>query len=110
MSYDIIKHLLKYSEHSRYKKFSPISDFMRAEIIYNHGGIYIDTNYFVFRKNALDDWLTFKGMFSTQIFPYHRFQREGGVFAAAKGFDRLKRLVDHRAISTRNIYSKLMHI
>lgn len=83
---------------------------MRVEIIYNHGGIYIDTNYLVFKKNALDDWLTFKGVFNTQIFPYHRFQREQTVFAAMKGFDRLKRLVDHRAISTRNIYAKYINI
>lgn len=87
-----------------------VSDLMRAEIIYNYGGIYIDTNYLIFREHGLDDWLTYKGMFITQIYPFHRFQREGTVFAAMKGFDRVKRLVDHRAISTRNHYSNQAHI
>lgn len=63
VSYDLIKRLIEYSKDGKYKKYSAISDLMRAEIIYYHGGIYIDTNYLVYRKNALDDWLTFKGMF-----------------------------------------------
>lgn len=110
VSYDIITTLLEFNKISRYNKLSMVSDLMRAEIIYNHGGIYLDTNYLVFKKNGLDDWLTFKGMFITQLYPYHRFQREGTVFAAMKGFDRVKRLVDHRSISTRNHYSKQAHI
>lgn len=83
---------------------------MRSEIIYNHGGIYIDTNYIIFHSHALDDWITYKAMFVSQIYPLHRSQREGGIFAAMKGYPTLKRLVDHRAISSRNLYSNHANI
>lgn len=106
----MISTLLEFNKKSKYNKLSMVSDLMRAEIVLNHGGIYLDTNYLVFRKNGFDDWLSYRGVFATQLYPYHRFHREGSIFAAPKGSPALKRLVNHRAISSRNYYSKQAHI
>lgn len=105
VSYDLIQRLIEFNNGSRHNKMSMVADLMRAEIIYNNGGISINTNYLVLRKGELDDWLSFKAVIGTHVFPSHRSQRESSIFAAMKGYPRLKRIVDHRAISTRNYYS-----
>lgn len=65
----MISTLLEFNKKSRYSKLSMVSDLMRAEIVLNHGGIYLDTNYFVFAKNSFDDWLSYRGVFATQLYP-----------------------------------------
>jgi len=37
-----------------------IADLMRIEIVYNHGGFYFDTNFYMFRNHTLDNWRTYK--------------------------------------------------
>lgn len=63
-----------------------VADIVRLEIMYKHGGIYIDTNYYVFRQNSLDDWLTFKAVIPAQLVMQFKYLRENGFFACVKGY------------------------
>lgn len=45
---------------------------MKHEIIYHHGGFYMDTNYLIFGKEGLDNWRTFKAVIPSLIDPRQR--------------------------------------
>jgi mannosyltransferase OCH1-like enzyme len=63
-----------------------IADFMRLEVVWNYGGFYVDTNYFIFDRNNLDRWLTFKAVFASQVTSLQKIYRENSFFGAMKGF------------------------
>ena len=51
--------LMKFDLRSPYNKMSMLSDLIRHEAIYRHGGFYLDLNYLPFGDHALDKFLTY---------------------------------------------------
>lgn len=84
--YDIVQQMFKFNKISPTSKFATVADLIRLEIMHKYGGIYIDTNYYVFKKNSLDDWLTFKAVVPAQLVPQYKYLRENGFFACVKGY------------------------
>lgn len=58
-----------------------VADLIRLEIMYRHGGIYLDTNYYVFHNNTFDDWLSFRAVVPSQLVMQYKYLRENGFFA-----------------------------
>jgi len=49
-----------------------VGDLMKHEIIYRHGGFYMDTNYLIFGENQLDKWRIFKAVIPSHFEPRQR--------------------------------------
>ena len=82
-----------------------VADLMRLEIIYRHGGFYMDTNYYIFPNHTLDHWLTFKAVMPGQQIPIYKYARDNGFFGAVQGFKNIARLLDHRSLSQRVFFN-----
>jgi mannosyltransferase OCH1-like enzyme len=78
--------LLKFNKVSRKSKMAMVADLMRMEIVYRHGGFYMDTNYHIFKNHTFDNWLTFKAVMPAQMIPNYKFSRDNGFFGCMKGF------------------------
>ena len=97
--------LLRFSKVSSKNKMAMVADLMRLEIVYRNGGFYVDTNYHIFKNLTFDDWLTFKAVMPGQIVPIYKFARDNGFFGCIQGLPNIQRLLDHRAISLRTLFS-----
>lgn len=104
-TYEIIQMLLRFSKVSPKNKMAMVADLMRLEIVYRHGGFYLDTNYHIFKHHTFDDWLTFKAVMPGQMVPHYKFARDNGFFGCMRGFPNIQRLLDHRALSQRMLFS-----
>ena len=87
-NYDVTKNAYMYEAY-QCKKWGFVPDYARLDIIYNHGGIYMDTD--VELVQNLDDLLYQDAYFG--------FEREGAIalglgFGAVKGSEIIKRLRD----------------
>lgn len=98
--------LIEWDKRSPYNKMSVVSDIMRSEIVYNHGGFYLDTNYMLFREHALDQFLTYNFVTAGELSQRQRFFRDTAIFGAIQHSPRVGRLISHKALSSRNFYSK----
>jgi hypothetical protein len=106
LTYDLIQTLFEFDRRSPSDKMAMISDIMRLEVLYRHGGFYFDTNYYIFKGEALEDWRTFEEVFVGQLVPFYKFQRENSLMACVQGSARFLRLLDHRRLSARNFFSR----
>lgn len=104
-SYDLIQTLLEFDKKSPWSKMAMVADITRYEIVYRHGGFYLDTNYMLFKDNTLDLFLTYALVDVQGMALRQRAFRDNGVFGAMKGHPNLLRVVSHRALSSRNHYS-----
>lgn len=84
---------VNFCENSRYayeaKKWAFVSDIARIKIIYEQGGIYLDTD--VLLKNSLDDLLCYDAWFATEDI---RWINTGAGFGAIKGHELLLMMLD----------------
>jgi hypothetical protein len=96
--------LFEFNKISSKNKMAMIADLMRMEIVYNHGGFYIDTNYHIFDDHTLDDWLSYKAVMPGQRIPNYKFSRDNGFFGSIKGYENIERLIDHRFLSQRMFF------
>lgn len=88
-NYDVNKHLYT-KEAYKHKAYAFVSDYARLEIIYNHGGIYMDTDVEV--KRSLDPLLYNKAYCA---FSNHVPRINTGLgFGAEKGFPIIKDMID----------------
>jgi hypothetical protein len=100
--------LLKFDKKSPYSKLSMVADLMRHEIMYRHGGFYLDTNYMLMStERPLDKLLTYSLVVGGEHTPHHRFYKQSGFFGAVQFSSQIKRIQDHRTLSSRNYFSKL---
>lgn len=82
--------LCKYTKHAyEAKKYAFVSDVARLYIIYNYGGIYLDTD--VELLDSLDSLLAYEGWFSWET---ERFINTGLGFAGQKNSKLIKSLLD----------------
>ena len=109
-TYDIIKNLRNFNKVSPYNKNSIVSDLMRVEIIYRHGGFYFDQNIMVLQKGFFDRYLKFGMVAVSFMESLFRVCIESSFFGAAQGYAPLGRVIDHRILSTRNFYSKKANV
>ena len=98
--------LLKFDKKSPYSKLSMVADLMRYELVYRHGGFYLDTNYMLIgTERPLENLLTYSLVVGGEHTPYQRFYKQSGFFGCPQFSPYMKRIQDHRMISTRNYYS-----
>ena len=88
-NYDITKNKYMYQAYQQ-KKWGFVPDYARLDIIYNHGGIYLDTDVEV-RRN-LDDLLYQDGFVG---FERDEFVNFGSGFGAIRGLPIIKELLDY---------------
>lgn len=98
--------LIEWDKSSPYNKMSVISDIIRSEAVHAHGGFYLDTNYMLFGDRPLDQFLTYAFVTAGELSPRQRMFRDTAIFGAVRESPRLARLISHRALSSRNFYSK----
>lgn len=89
---------------------SMLSDLIRHEAVYLHGGFYLDTNYMLFGDRALDKFLTYSFVAGTEYAPLTRADRNSGFFGASKHNPHIERLINRRALSSRNYFSKKANV
>lgn len=90
-NYDITKNQYMYDAYKA-KKWGFVSDYMRIDIIYNEGGIYLDTDIEVVKN--FDD-LLYDDAFFGLMFAYCCFQAATGLgFGAVKGHPFIRKYMD----------------
>jgi hypothetical protein len=87
-----------------------LSDLIRYEATYNHGGFYLDTNYMLLNNFNLESLLTYSFVAGSDETFLNRADRNNGFFGVSQGNPRISRLLDHRMISSRKHYSRLINI
>ena len=78
-----------------------LSDYARVKVVYEHGGIYLDTDVEVLKK--LDKFLEYEGFFGTE----DEYVATGLGFGAVKGHELVKRLVNQYEVQTEQDIMKL---
>ena len=84
---------------------SVISDIVRHESSYIHGGFYLDTNYMLFGERPLDKYLTYSLLVAGELAPRQRVFRDTAFFGATQHNPHIGRLMTHRALASRNYFS-----
>ena len=88
-NYDVTKNLYMYQAYEQ-KKWGFVPDYARLDIIYNHGGIYLDTDVEVVK--SFDDMLYQKGFAG---FESDKFVALGLGFGAVPGLPIIKEMLDY---------------
>lgn len=81
-----------------------ISDFMRLEIIYQHGGFYMDTNYLWLGKGSLEDWRTYELVMSGELYPRMYLASSNSFFGSYPKNPRFLRLLNPETINRVRIH------
>lgn len=81
-----------------------LADIMRYEIIYQHGGFYVDTNIQFLKNNSLENWITYKLVVASEMMTFDRIFRPCGFFGATPKYGPLLKLISPAYLNTRNIY------
>jgi len=64
LSYELLMNIYSCNKFTRYSKMATMADVMRHELVYNEGGIYMDTSMLLFNR-AMYKWLSYKAFLST---------------------------------------------
>ena len=88
-NYDISKNMYMYQAYKN-KKWGFVPDYARLDIIYNHGGIYLDTDVEIIKN--FDDMLYQKGFVGFETNQYVNF---GSGFGAVAGLPIIKEQLDY---------------
>ncbi len=64
LSYDLLHNIYNMENSSRYSKRATMADVFRHEVMYNEGGIYMDTSMILFNK-GIEKFLSYKLALST---------------------------------------------
>ena len=76
--------LMKFDLKSPYNKMSMLSDLIRHEAVYRHGGFYLDLNYMTFGEHVLDKFLSYSIFTGSDKAPLSRADKNSGFFGASK--------------------------
>jgi hypothetical protein len=103
MSYDLLQNVYNMENISRYSKRATMADIMRHEIMYNHGGFYMDTSMYLF-DNVFYKWLSYKLALATER-PYrHRWAQSMCIFGVMPKFHGLLRIISHNNTNRYNLW------
>ena len=89
---------------------SMIANLIRLEVVYKYGGFYIDTNYMFLKRNGLDDFLSYKFVISAYISMSHMGMIQNSFFGGMKNYKPILNMLNHKSLSSRNIYSSKSNI
>jgi hypothetical protein len=98
--------LLRFDKKSPFNKMSMLSDLIRHEAAYIHGGFYFDTNYMLLNNFNLDGLRTYSFVAGTDEIPLNRADRNSGFFGVSPRSPRMYRLINHRMLSSRRYFHK----
>ena len=80
-----------------------MADVMRHEIMYYHGGVYMDTSMLLFNR-VLYKWLSYKVFLSTEHMFRHRWMQNMCIFAVAPRYPGLWRIIQPNNTNRYNIF------
>lgn len=92
-SHDLIQALIEFDKKSRFNKMAAVADLARYEILYRHGGFYLDTNYMIFKNSTLDLFRTYAFVTAGEVSPQQRIFRDQAFFGCSERSPRLARIV-----------------
>jgi hypothetical protein len=97
---------MEFDKKSPYSKMAMVADLARNEMLYYHGGFYLDTNYMLYGDRPLDQFLSFSLVSAGEVSPKQRVFKNQAFFSSPQHSTRLARIISHRIISSRNQYSR----
>ena len=104
-THDILQNLYRIENVSRFSKRASMADTMRQEIIYHHGGFYMDSSMFLF-SNIFNRWLSYKLVMPTERTFRHRWSQSMCVFGMVPQFPNLLRGLSPNNTNRFNIWYK----
>ena len=80
-----------------------MADVMRHEIMYYHGGVYMDTSMLLFNK-IMYKWLSYKVFLSNEHIFRNRWSQNMCIFAVAPRYPGLLRIIHHSNTNRYNLF------
>lgn len=102
-THDLLLNIYKMENISKFSKRATMADAMRQELIYHHGGFYMDSSMFLF-SNVFNQWLSYKIALSTERTFRHRWSQSFCMFGIMPKFPPLLRIISHNNTNQYNLW------